>query len=835
MAPGPIDVPALSRKNGASPLFPETDPTSLFFERAPLGYQALDEKGRFLAVNRTWLDILGYGRDEVLGRSFADFLAPEWREHFRTNFPRFKAVGEILGVEFEMVKKDGARILVSFNGRIVRGPDDEFRHTQCIFHDITDQRRMESELARAEREKEAILDGLGDAIVAFLDREHRILWCNKAMAEKFGRGREEIVGQTCYRILRNFSRPCPDCAAGLALTSGRFAETEIATPDGRTYLFRGNPVRDDAGEIVGVIHAGMDITDRNRVRKDLQWELTVNRAAAELSESLLATDFSMADIAGIILDRAKALTESAHGFVSTVDPGTRNMISHTLTEMLAGECAVPEAGVIFPAGPDGRYPGLWGHALNTLVPFHANAPDRHPAAGGLPPGHVPLERFLAVPIAVDGEPAGLIALANSRRDYTDKDLDAIVRFGELYALALQRSRFERERDALLRQLQQSQKLEAIGALAGGIAHDFNNILFPIIGYAEMALDETEPDHPHHSFLSRILEGAGRARDLVAQILTFSRQTDGERRPMRVQTILKEALKLIRSTLPSTIEVRCEIDPDCGPVLADPARIHSVAMNLIANAYHAMGENGGTLTVTLENRRIAAAESGPGLREGPYVLLTVADTGSGMTPEVRARAFDPYFTTKGPAQGTGLGLSVVHGVVRSCGGHIELDSAPGRGAVFRIYLPRADGGDGPSERFEAPEPGGGERILVVDDEAAITEMIRRMLEGLNYAVTVRADSREALETVRRTPDRFDLMIADMTMPGMRGDRLVRRVREIRPDLPAILVSGYSELITEETARELGLADCLKKPVLRSDLSRAIRRALGKSPREAAKEA
>ena len=179
--------------------------------------------------------------------------------------------------------------------------------------------------------------------------------------------------------------------------------------------------------------------------------------------------------------------------------------------------------------------------------------------------------------------------------------------------------------------------------------------------------------------------------------------------------------------------------------------------------------------------------------------------------------------------------MVHGVVRSCDGHIELDTAPGRGATFRIYLPRTNGGDGLRERFEAPEPGDGEHILVVDDEPAITGMIRRMLEGLNYAVTVRTESREALETVRRTPDRFDLLITDMTMPGMRGDQLVRRVREIRPDLPAILVSGFSELLTEEAARELGLADCLKKPVLRSNLSRSIRRALEKSPRKGAAEA
>jgi CheY-like chemotaxis protein len=238
----------------------------------------------------------------------------------------------------------------------------------------------------------------------------------------------------------------------------------------------------------------------------------------------------------------------------------------------------------------------------------------------------------------------------------------------------------------------------------------------------------------------------------------------------------------------------------------------------------MAETGGVLRVALESRRITRAESRPGLREGEYALLTIGDTGSGMPAEVRDRAFDPYFTTKGPGQGTGLGLSVVHGVVQSCNGHIELETAPGRGATFRIYLPRTDGGGRRKPGAGAAEPGGGEHVLVVDDEAAITEMIRRMLEGLGYTVTARNQSLEALDDFQAAPSRFDLMIVDMTMPGLRGDQLTRRMREIRPDLPVILLSGFSELLTEERAEELGLSACLKKPVLRSDLSRAIRKAL-----------
>jgi PAS domain S-box-containing protein len=687
-------------------------------------------------------------------------------------------------------------------------------------------RRLKAALCRSEREKEAILNGLGDVVVAYLNREHRILWCNEAMAEKFGRGREEMMGRFCYRVVRGFSHPCPDCAAGKALKTGRSQETEITTPDGRTFLFRGNPVRDEAGNVIGVIHAGLDITSRKAAEEGLQWELRVNRAAAVLSEGLLSTDFSVAEVARLILEQVKSLTDSEHGFVSVIDPETRDMVSHTLTDMLAGECDIPDGGIVFPAEPDGRYSGLWGHALNTMTPFFTNDPDRHPARGELPEGHIPLERFLAVPVAVGDRPAGLIAAANSRRPFTDADLEAVIQLGELYALALQRSQFEQERATLLQQLQQSQKLEAIGALAGGIAHDFNNILFPIIGYAEMALDDTAPDHPHRQFLSQILKGASRARDLVMQILTFSRQTEGERQAMRVQPILKEVLKLIRSTLPATIEVRREVDPETGPILADPTQIHSVLMNLITNAYHAMAETGGVLTVGLANHRISAGDSRPGLRAGHYVRLTVADSGSGMPPEVRDRAFDPYFTTKAQGQGTGLGLSVVHGVVQSCEGHIEIDTAPGRGTRMRVYLPRTDPGVDAMPAGERPEPGNGEHVLVVDDEPAITEMIRRMLEGLNYRVTARNCSMAAWEAVDGDPDQFDLLLADMTMPGLRGDQLTRRIREIRPDLPVILLSGFSELLSDELAEELAVSARLKKPILRSELSRAIRRALSR---------
>jgi signal transduction histidine kinase/CheY-like chemotaxis protein/HAMP domain-containing protein len=376
------------------------------------------------------------------------------------------------------------------------------------------------------------------------------------------------------------------------------------------------------------------------------------------------------------------------------------------------------------------------------------------------------------------------------------------------------------------QLRQAQKMESIGTLAGGIAHDFNNILFPIMGYAEMAREELPDKSPPRTYIGEILRATGRARDLVQQILTFSRQTEHETRPLQVQPILKEALHLLRASIPANIDIRRHIDAHCGPVMGDPSQVHQIVMNLCANAHHAMQPDGGRLGVRLEEVSISPedAECDEALSAGRYVRLTVSDTGEGIPPADLERIFEPYYTTKEQGKGTGLGLSVVHGIARRSGGTVTVYSEAGKGATFHVYLPLIPVEADEKEWTPQPPPSGTERILVVDDEAPITGMLEQMLTRLGYQVSVRTDSQEALGLFQRDPDRFDLVLTDMTMPNLSGVQLTRALLDIRPHLPVVLCTGFSETVSEEEARAAGVRAYLMKPVVRSQLARAIRQAL-----------
>jgi len=386
---------------------------------------------------------------------------------------------------------------------------------------------------------------------------------------------------------------------------------------------------------------------------------------------------------------------------------------------------------------------------------------------------------------------------------------------------------EEENRRLEHQLRQSQKMEAMGTLAGGIAHDFNNILFPIIGYAEMTLYEMPEDSLTRRNLKELLKAANRAKGLVRQILTFSRQTEQERKPLEMQPIIKEALKLIRASLPTTIEIRQSIATETGLVSIDPTQIHQVVMNLCTNAFHAMQEKGGVLGVTFEEVEINSEglSACVDLSPGTYLKLTVSDTGHGMDREVMDHIFDPYFTTKSPGEGTGMGLAVVHGIVKSHGGKISVYSEPDVGTTFIVYLPRVDTA---SEASETPPtemiPRGTESVLFVDDESQVIGMVKQMLESLGYYVTAYPSSLEAFEEFCMEPEAFDLVITDQTMPNMTGMELARKLMGIRPDIPVILCTGFSELVNEEKAKAIGIRAFVMKPLVIRDFAITVRKVL-----------
>ncbi|MFH0781730.1 MAG: response regulator [Pseudomonadota bacterium] len=380
-------------------------------------------------------------------------------------------------------------------------------------------------------------------------------------------------------------------------------------------------------------------------------------------------------------------------------------------------------------------------------------------------------------------------------------------------------------------LRQAQKMEAIGTLAGGIAHDFNNILGAIIGYSEMIRDDALAASASVADINQVLKAGHRAKDLVKQILAFSRQAIAEPIPVQPAAIIKEAIKLLRASLPTTIDIMQDLDAEAGVILADPTHIHQIMMNLCTNAFHAMEMRGGTLTVGLCKKTLSEQEVGGDryLQPGEYVRLSIGDSGVGIAPEIREKIFEPYFTTKEIGKGTGMGLATVHGIVRSYGGAISCESRLGEGTVFYITLPIIE-----TKSILEVEPVatvlfGKEHILLVDDEEILLEMSKTMLDRLGYQVTARTMSIEALTTFQNEPKSFDLVLCDQTMPGMTGVDLSRRILQIRPDMPIILCTGYSNLISEEKAKSMGIRGFAMKPLAKSDIAVLIRKVLdgGKS--------
>ncbi len=391
-----------------------------------------------------------------------------------------------------------------------------------------------------------------------------------------------------------------------------------------------------------------------------------------------------------------------------------------------------------------------------------------------------------------------------------------------------RKQYEKERAKLEAQLMQLQKMETIGTLAGGIAHDFNNILTPILGYTEMALEEIEEDSTLRFDIEQINHAALRAKDLVKQILTFSRQMEVEKKPSDLKEIIEEVLNLVKASLPKNIEVITDLDPDCGTVMVDTTQIHQVIMNLCTNAAHAMTPDGGTLTITLKEEELDAEKVKRlnKITPGKYACILVKDTGIGMDKQTMARIFEPFFTKKEVGVGSGLGLAVVHGIINSYRGAITVDSEPGKGTEFSIYIPLFQ----EKQEIEIPEEflkTGMERIMFVDDEEEITFIGKKMLESLGYSVTIRTDGNRAFQEFKRHPEDYDLLVTDQIMPGLLGTNLAAKFRQLNPKLKVIIITGAKESINEKMLDDYQIDELLLKPLKLSEFSKVIRDVLDKN--------
>jgi PAS domain S-box-containing protein len=592
----------------------------------------------------------------------------------------------------------------------------------------------------------------------------------------------EAVKQRRAIVVNDYSAPDP-CKKGIPPGHAPLS----------TYLTL--PVFSD-GHIVAVVavankeepYNSGDIRQLN-LMMDAVWKI-VERKRAE--EALRASE---AQYRLIVQTAREGIWSMDEKWLTTfVNPQMAAMLGYGVEEMMA----TPFADYIVEEE-------LADHALRVKV-RHQGKSEQYERRFRHKDGHSVLTQISAIPVMDDrGQLTGSFGM-----------------FTDITAL----KKAEEEKKLLTAQLQQAQKMEAIGTLAGGIAHDFNNILGAIIGYAEMIRDDCPPDSAIFRDIDQVLIAGTRAKELVKQILAFSRQAKADQIPLHPALILQEAIKLLRASLPTTITIEQDIDPS-PVILADPTQIHQIIMNLCTNAYHAMEMNGGTLTLSLQRiSQTVAVRDGAGVDQaGEYMQLSVRDSGEGIPPRIRDKMFDPFFTTKEVGKGTGMGLATVYGIVNSYGGSIVCDSTPGKGTVFTVTLPIIAEPALPQGEAGEMSVWGKEHILLVDDEEILLEMGKVMLERLGYRVTALSSSLEALETFQQDTERFDLVITDQTMPGMTGTDLSRRILQIRPGMPIILCTGYSTLISAEKAASMGIRGFAMKPLARKDIAAIIRKAVG----------
>lgn len=781
------------------------------------------EKSKILSFSPGAEKVFGFAAGDIIGSPLSLLHPPERKDEFSVYQQEICKTGARISCESTLFGASGIPFFALLSVHPLKNASGELVGTIVVVVDISQRKKIEEELRQSNETAMALLNANSESSF-LLDLDGAFGTMNEVTAARIGKTPEELVGKCAYDFLPlevSESRRKKIQEVAESKMPQMFSDVRA----GMIFHHTVYPLFDSEGEVNRFAVFAQDVTAQKTAEETLKKDLELNRAVAEISRELLSEAYQIKTVASATLRAVLSITDSEHGFVSSIDKGTLDNVAHTLTDMFGASCHVEDQKNSFPISENGTYPGLWGCALNSKESMFTNTPQAHPNYKGLPEGHVVLGNYLAVPVLIGENLLGLIALANSNRDYSDKDLIAVQRIAEVFALAIHRQDYENERSEMDQRLLHLQKNEAIGSLAGGIAHDFNNILTPIIGYSEFMREGLPAGSPMAENVNQVLLAAHRAKDLVKQILTFSRQQEHEIVPLRAHLVIKEVVKLVESSLPSTIKVKKNIDVDCRTIMADPTQVHQVAMNLLTNAYHAMEEDGGVLTVSLQNIDITEETVGSNLIPGPYIVFVVEDTGGGIDDASLDKIFNPYYTTKPLGKGTGLGLSVVYGIVKNFKGDIEVESHLGEGARFSVFLPAVEPHLVVSEvagsRLDLE---GTEKILLVDDEVAVLRMERRLLESYGYYVEAKGSSREALEEILLFPDKYDLLITDLTMPELTGDRLTQEVRKVNSSLPILICTGFSERMTQERARAIGADGLLMKPVGGAELAGMVKNIL-----------
>jgi PAS domain S-box-containing protein len=753
------------------------------YDEAPVGYFEYDLLGNITRVNHTELEMLGYTAEEMIGQRCWEFIVDEVaREQIMAKLRGIRPPA--IGLERTYRRKDGTTFPVLFEDRLLTNEKGHIKGIRTAIQDITDHKLMEESL----RDKEAWLSetmrsaGVGGWKIDLMG--NTLKWTDETFRiHELPTGDPPNVAEA-IQFYHAEDRPRVSASVQHAIENGEgfdFKARIITTKQNLIWVRSIGHVSFHKGKIAKVWGTIQDITDRKRGEEALRKSEQEKSMILDNVGNIIAYHDKNGDIVWVnqlYLDSISYITGSS---VQMADVKGRRCYELWKLEKPCVGCPV------------------------AITLQNGNTTEAELSPENQP--HWPATQgawyIKATPI----------------RDTQDNVIGAI----EIAIDITDRKRTEEQSEKLQDQLQQAQKMESIGSLAGGIAHDFNNLLFPIVGLSEMMLETFPPGSPEHHDAQQICKAGKRGRELVQQILSFSRQSEKHLIPVHIQKILKEVFKLCRATIPADIPITREIQTDCRPVMADPTQIHQIAMNLITNAYHAVEPTGGSISIQLKEITYSQDDNpADQLESGAYAMLSVSDTGTGIDPAILDKIFDPYFTTKEKGRGTGLGLATVYGIVKAHGGDIRVYSEVGEGACFHVYLPvleKPETIDTHKQRQTIPK--GTEHILLVDDEPSIVHLEKQMLERLGYCITSFTGSKDALAAFETDPTQFDLVITDMHMPKLTGVQLAKKMIAVRPAIPVILCTGFSESIDKEKTESLGIKGLLMKPVGMMDLAHKVR--------------
>lgn len=720
---------------------------------------------KFTFVSESVRRIFGYDPEEALEINVIDWLLPKWRSQ-ASDAIQLMIEGKLghYVFECEVYHKDGRGICSEINAS--PWVDNESGHLFIAgsTRDITSRKEADRRLVESEANLRSILDSI-PGVMMLLKRDGTILAANRGFLENNNVDQAACLGRSAFDFLPDEVKEKRLQWLEKIFTTGQSQELEDVREDRQIHTY-GYPVMDENGMVDRVAIYAADVTELNK--------------AAESSKLLAAVVEHGGD---------SVVVTDTHGVIKYVNPAFQRSSGYSQDEAVGAKPSILKSGL----HDEVYYQNLW----NTI------------GSGKVWKGR----------------------LVNKKKDGSFFEEDATISpmfnvRGEICDYVAVKRDVTKE-VALQKQLLQSQKMEAIGTFAGGIAHDFNNIIFAIIGYTELALDSLPLDSDTRKDLVQVLKASSRAGDMVRQILAFSRQGDQDRKPCDIGPLIKEGVKFLRASIPTTIEIELTIDSHLGSISANPTQIHQVLLNLCANAAHSMRDSGGVLTLNLKQVQLGADFCRCHELDSPgqYIRFEVTDTGHGIPANIMQRVFEPYFTTKAVDEGTGMGLAVVHGIVRGHGGTLTVKSTPGVGTTFEIFFPVLESQSLPEEKSEGLETRSGtETILLVDDEQIIIEMESAILEHLGYKVVSTRSPQKAIEILEADPGSFDLVMTDLTMPKMTGIELVARIHRLQPDLPIILCTGYGHKLTEPQIKESGVAAVICKPIRKKDLAKTVRMAL-----------